>query len=306
MRGSISKIFWSAAVLSLGMGLAPHAHAADPKEWGDESAADDEKQEKPPAPVATPEAAATEAAAAESADDAAPASAAPADETAGDEAGTAKSSDYLLGLRYRGLFIPKAVLNWFIEGGTSLYVNGMGPEFSIRDDNTEYVLSAWLALYQMDPVALKGSSDAEEAWEIVDSRMKSLYLTFDYLWQHRFSRTLELSYGGGAGLGFLFGDLHRTQATLTTGGTRGDAGAYVKCDGVEMPAQGGYCDDINTHYDGYGEPNWFHGGAKPVLFPWLTGQVGLRYQPHPKFVARLDLGLGTSGLYFGVGADYGL
>jgi len=158
----------------------------------------------------------------------------------------------------------------------------------------------------MDPVALKSSSDAEEAWEIVDSRMKSLYLTFDYLWHHPFSRTLELSYGGGAGLGFLFGELHRTQATRVTGGTLGNPDDYVKCDGVNMPAQGGYCDDINNHYDGYGEPNWFHGGAKPVLFPWVTGQVGLRYQPSPKFVARLDLGLGTSGLYFGVGADYGL
>lgn len=300
MRGSISKIFWGASVLSLVVGLAPQVRGADPKEWGDETAADDEKQEKPPAPEATP---------AETAQEATPEPAAPAaeaaDETAGDEAGSPANSDYLLGVRYRGLFIPKAVLNWFIEGGRSLYVNGIGPEFSIRDDNVEYVLSAWLALYQMDPVALKGSSDAEEAWEIVDSRMKSLYLTFDYLWHHPFSRTLELSYGGGAGLGFLFGDLHRTQATLSTGGSKGDPGAYVKCDGIDMPSRD-YCDNINNHYDGYGEPNWFHGGAKPVLFPWVTGQIGLRYQPHPKFVARLDLGLGTSGLYFGVGADYGL
>jgi hypothetical protein len=306
MRGSILEIFWGASLLSLVVTFAPAARAADPKEWGDESAAEDEKnQEKPPAPEAAPDAAAA-AAGANAVKEAEPAPAAIVDETAGSEAGPAEDSDYLLGLRYRGLFIPKAVLNWFIEGGRSLYVNGIGPEFSIRNDNVEYVLSAWLAFYQLDPVALKGSSDAEEAWEIVDSQMKSLYLTFDYLWHHPLSRTLELSYGGGAGLGFLFGDLHRTQATLTTGGTRGDAGAYVKCDGVDMPAQGGYCDDINTHYDGYGEPNWFHGGAKPVLFPWVTGQVGLRYQAHPKFVARLDLGLGTSGLYFGVGADYGL
>ena len=305
MRGSILEIFWRASLLALVVGLAPRASAADPKEWGDESAADEDKQEKPPAPV-TPakdakDAAATEAAAT----DAAPAS---PDETAEAKPGpdAAASSDYLLGLRYRGLFIPKAVLNWFIKGGESIYVNGFGPEFSIRNDNVEYVLSAWLALYNMDPVAIKSSSDAEEAWEIVDSRMKSLYLTFDYLWHHPFSRALELSYGGGAGLGFLFGDLHRTQATRVTGGTIGNANAYVKCDGVNMPAQGGYCDDINNHYDGYGEPNWFHGGAKPVLFPWVTGQVGLRYQPSPKFVARFDLGLGTSGLYFGVGADYGL
>jgi hypothetical protein len=305
MAGSISRIFWRASVLSLVVGFAAHARAADPKEWGDESAADDAKSA--PAPDAD---AAHDAAAADAAKEAAPEPAAPADETANEaadaETGAGKNADYLLGLRYRGLFIPKPVLNWFVEGGRSIYVNGFGPELAIRNDNVEYVLSAWVALYQMDPVALKSSSDAEEAWEIVDSRMKSLYLTFDYLWHHPFSRTLELSYGGGAGLGVLFGDLHRTQATLTTGGTKGDPGAYVKCDGIDRPPQGGYCDDINTHYDGYGEPNWFHGGAKPVLFPWVTAQIGLRYQAHPKFVARLDLGLGTSGLYFGVGADYGL
>jgi hypothetical protein len=305
MRGSIVEMFWRAAVLSLVVGFAPRARAADPKEWGDESAAEDEKQAPPPAPAAAPDAA-QDAAAAEAAQKAAPEPAAPPDETPAADAGTAANSDYLLGLRYRGLYIPKTVLNWFIDGGTSLYVSGIGPEFAIRDDNVEYVFSAWLAFYQMDPVAIKGTNDAEEAWEIVDSQMKSLYLTFDYLWQHPFSRMLQLSYGGGAGLGFMFGALHRTQATLITGGTPGDPGDYVKCDGVNMPPQGGYCDDINNHYDGYSEPNWFHGGAKPVLFPWLTGQIGLRYQPHPKFVARLDLGFGTSGIYFGVGADYGL
>jgi len=287
-------------VLALVVGFAPRAGAADPKEWGDESAADDDKVEKPaPAEAGGKEAAAPESAA----QPAAPPDATPEPEA---EPGAAASSDHLLGLRYRGLFIPKTVLNWFVEGGQSLYVSGFGPEFAIRNDNVEYVFSAWLALYDMDPVAIKSTSDAEEAWEIVDSQMKSLYLTFDYLWQHPFSRTLALSYGGGAGLGFLFGQLHRTQATLVTGGKPGNPDDFVPCDGVNLPPQGGYCDDINNHYHGYSEPNWFHGGAKPVLYPWVTGQIGLRYQPSPKFVARLDLGFGTSGLYFGVGADYGL
>jgi hypothetical protein len=304
MRGSNSRVLGRALLLAGVAGFsAASAGAADPKEWGDESAAEEDKQEKPASPDAT--AAPDAAAAAEPA--AAPEAEAstPLDEPAAAESG-AGASNNLLGVRYRGLYIPQAVLNWFAEGGQSLYVSGVGPEFSIRDGKVEYVLSAWLAFYSMDPVAIKGKSDAEEAWEIVDSQMKSLYLTFDYLWHHPFSSTLELSYGGGAGLGFLFGALHRTQATLVTGGTPGNPDDYVPCDGVNMPPQGGYCDDINNHYDGYDEPNWFHGGSKPVLFPWVTGQVGLRYQPHPKFVARLDLGLGTSGLYFGIGADYGL
>jgi hypothetical protein len=215
-------------------------------------------------------------------------------------------SDYLLGARYRGIIIPQAVLNWFMDGGQTVYVNGFGPELAIRDANVEYIFSAWLSLYSMSPTAIKGSSDEEEAWEIVESELKSLYLTADYLGHKRLASKLELSYGGGAGLGILFGDLYRTQATLPAGGTRGNADDYVPCTAENVPATGGYCDDINDHYSGYSEPSWFSGGSKPALFPWLTGQVGLRYQPHDKFVARLDVGLGTSGLFFGLGADYGL
>ncbi|MEY4544771.1 MAG: hypothetical protein RL685_966 [Pseudomonadota bacterium] len=305
MRASILPSLIAVTSIAALVGFARMARAADPKEWGDEAAASDEAQKPPPAP--TPDPAAAEPA------QGAEGESAPADEgtkaepvESEEEKPPGAPSDYALGVRYRGVFIPKAVLNWFVEGGDSIYVHGMGPEFSIRDDNVEYVLSAWLALYGLDPVPLKSTSDAEEAWEIVDASLKSIYVTFDYLWHTRLASTLELSYGGGAGIGYLFGSLSRQQATLVNGGTPGNPADYVPCTGVNNPPQGGYCDDINDHYGDYGEPNWFHGGAKPVLFPWLTGQVGLRYQPHPNFIARLDLGLGTSGLYFGVGADYGL
>ena len=66
------------------------------------------------------------------------------------------------------------------------------------------------------------------------------------------------------------------------------------------------CDNDNDHYGGYTEPSWADGGSKPIVFPWLTLQTGFRYKPSRNFVGRLDLGFGTSGFFFGVGADYGL
>lgn len=286
----------------VGVSASSAALAADPAEWGDESAASDEAQKPEPAPAPEP-------AAAPAAVESAPAAEEARDEGVEEEEDSSEpkgSSGYAVGARYRGIYLPKAVLNWFVEGADSVYVNGMGPTFAIRDGSMEYVLSAWLALYNLDPVPIKSTNDAEEAWEIIDASLKSLYLTFDYLWHARLASKLELSLGGGAGIGYLFGDLHRQQATLVAGGTPGNPADFVPCVGVNNPPQGGYCDDINDHYGDYGEPNWFNGGAKPVLFPWITGQVGLRYQPHPNFIARLELGLGTSGLFFGVGADYGL
>jgi hypothetical protein len=210
-----------------------------------------------------------------------------------------------IGLRYRGLLLPKPVLNWFVEGGKTVYVNAVGPELSIPDGNGEYLLSAWLAFYSMSPVALKGNGDVEQAWEIVESQMKSLYLTVDHLWHTPLTERLALSYGGGAGLGFFFGELKRTQAVLEGGGSPGNPDDYAACSALNQP-NARYCDASNDHYDGYGEPNWLHGGSKPVVFPWLSGQVGLRYRIHDKLVTRLDVGVATSGLFLGLGADYSL
>src|SRR5688500_6036521 len=61
--------------------------------------------------------------------------------------------------------------------------------------------------------------------------------------------------------------------TTNEGGTANGAKGMNEA-GAERRAYG---DDNNTHHDGYGEPNRFHGGSKPVVFPRLSGQVGLRY-----------------------------
>jgi len=221
------------------------------------------------------------------------------------EKSEANDASAALGLRYRGVLLPKPVMGWFVEGGKTVYANGVGPELSIPDGDGEYLLSAWLAFYSMSPVAIKGSGDEEAAWEIVESQMKSLYLTVDYVWHTALTSGLALSYGGGAGLGVLFGALNRTQAWLEPGGSPGNPDDYSPCTGVGVPDTT-YCDDVNEHYDGYDEPNWFRGGSKPAVFPWLSGQLGLRYQPHEKVVTRLDIGVATSGLFLGLGADYSL
>lgn len=231
---------------------------------------------------------------------------APPDETpASSEEETREPSTYYLGLRYRGIIIPEFVLDWFIEGGQTLYANGVGPEFSIRNGSAEYTLSAWVAFYDMDPAAIKGHQNEEEAWEIIQSDLKSLYLTADFLWHSELTPGLDLSYGGGAGVGLIFGDLYRTQAYLVDGGTAGDPSDYRPCQAVGQPSSI-YCDDANAHYPGFTEPGWSDGGGKPVAFPWLAAQLGLRYQPHPNVATRLDLGLGLSGFMLGLAADYGL
>jgi hypothetical protein len=210
-----------------------------------------------------------------------------------------------VGARYRGIIVPKFMQNLFADGGRTLYVHAVGPEFAIRKDGFEYNLSAWLAFYNMDDTAFKGKNDPDTAWEIISTKMQILYLTSDFLWSHEFSPEVALNYGVGAGLGLVFGDLFRTQSYPTALGQ--DPNDYSKCNGPLDPNPI-YCDaDPNhNHYSGYTEPSWANGGSKPMFFPWLALQTGLRFKPAKSFAGRLDLGFGTSGFFFGVGGDYGL
>jgi hypothetical protein len=223
---------------------------------------------------------------------------------------------YLLGARYRGILVPKFMQNIFASGGEDVYVHAFGPEFGIRKNGFEINLSAWLAFYSFDDMAFKGKNDNKYAWELLNSNMKLLYFTSDFLWSHEFTPQVALNYGVGVGLGFVFGDLFRNQSRPDDPLNPGDPKDFSRCGGPRpaVPGQEGYdpatgqtyCDDSNNHYGNYSEPNWANGGSKPIVFPWLALQTGLRFKPSRSFVARLDLGFGTSGFFFGVGADYGL
>ncbi len=215
---------------------------------------------------------------------------------------------YYLGARYRGLVLPQPMLNLMGDGGRTFYHNAFGAELGVRKDDFEIVFAGWYAKYKTEPFAYKGSSDPEDAWEIIRSRLKAIYLTTDFLWTSKLSSEFSLVYGFGVGLGVVWGDLFRVQAYPAEGG-------YARCDGPGDPdgnqdAGNGmtriYCDDDNEHYDRFREPNWFDGGSVPVVLPWLAGQGGIRYRPHEKIALRLDLGLGLTGAFWGLAAGYQL
>jgi hypothetical protein len=210
-----------------------------------------------------------------------------------------------VGLRYRGLIVPKFMMNLFGDGGATVYVHSFGPEFAIRKDAFEYNFGLWYASYAMSPTAFKASTDTAQAWEIVESEIKAIYLTADFLWSHDFTPEFAFNYGLGAGFGIIFGDLFRTQAYRGPGGNDNTGEGFLPCSAQGLPDPN-YCGSDNDHYAGYKEPSWADGGSKPIVFPWLVLQTGLRYKPHRNFVSRLDAGFGTSGFFVGIGADYGI
>ncbi len=231
-----------------------------------------------------------------------------ADSPAGDSPVELPGQTYrFVGLRYRGIVIPKFMVNLFGDGGDTVLVHGVGPEFAIRKDGFEYIFSLWWAGYYMDETPFKASDDPASAWEVVKSDLNVIYLTADFLWSQELGPQFAVNYGMGAGFGLVFGDLFRTQAYPESGNPNEDPYKWKKCTGPNDPAgTGAFCGSDNDHYGGYTEPSWADGGSKPIIFPWLVLQTGFRYKPSKSFVGRLDLGFGTSGFFFGLGADYGL
>ncbi len=307
MQRAISRLGLSSFLASVCL-MASVARGAEPKATpADDSKAADDK--------ASPSGDATESDAApkkEEDSEAATKPAAPAAEQA-DKVADAQAGNSpvelpgktyrFIGARYRGIIVPKFMQNLFASGGRTVYVHAFGPEFAIRKDGFEYNLAMWLGLYNMDDTGFKGKNDGENAWELIKANIQILYLTSDFLWSHEFTPELALNYGVGAGFGFVFGTLNRVQSYPTVPGQ--DPNNYSKCIGQFVPNPV-YCDNSNNHYGSYEEPSWANGGSKPILFPWLALQTGLRYKPSRSFAARLDLGFGTSGFFFGLGGDYGL
>jgi len=217
-----------------------------------------------------------------------------------------------IGARFRYVIVPKFYMGIFGDGGTTVGVPAFGPEFTIRKNGFEYVMSAMYASYSIDPTPFKAKTDPSQAWEIVDTNIKSIYFMSDFLWSSEMSPKFSFIYGGGFGLAAVFGDIHRQQAYPGTGADVNDPYSYGPCPtnaAGNGPAMGAhmFCGTDNNHYGGYTEPSWANGGSKPILFPWLSVQTGFRFKPVKQFMGRVDIGWNIlNGPFFGLALNYGL
>ncbi len=211
-----------------------------------------------------------------------------------------------LGVRARMLVVPKFLINAFqVEGGQDVVVGGIGAEGGIAKGNFEGLLGIWYAGYNAGPMPFKGPTDPPQAWELIKSNLGMLYLTADLMLRGEITRGWHWYFGGGAGIGILTGTLQRNEALWVT--SPDGQTTLVPCSGpIPFPTQGwDQCPDPmneDNRYDlayGLSSPYW------PV-YPWLTMQTGVRYQPTQHLITRLDLGIGSSGFWFGLAVDYGL
>lgn len=200
-----------------------------------------------------------------------------------------------LGARYRLLVAPQFLINAFgVEGGTTVVANGGGLDIGFIKKDYGIILSGWYATYPMSDTPFKVPGDGPGDWEMWNSSAGAFYITADFLLKTPIAKQWDWTIGASGGIGIVTGNLQRRETYWTNGFSDTNPGDpyrdLIKC--TDFSVQG--CIGDNTD-----APPW------PV-YPWLSFQTGIRYQPVRNFIARLDLGAGSSGFWLGLGADYGL
>jgi hypothetical protein len=234
-------------------------------------------------------------------------------------AASSKTPTSWVGAAYRGVIIPQFVMNFFGDGGRSMLAPGGGLTFTTTASDAE----VWLSINYLDynlpdtPFKSKGSPDAD--YEIISSDLQAVMANVDLLWSKSLDAdgTWAFKFGGGVGVGWTFaGNLYRTQAYPPPTGnppqySPGNPYTYMKCIGPDNPPGSyRYCNELNRDkdlYNGYAEPNWFQGGVRPLIFPWLTfPELGLSWKVADAAMIDLTAGLSISGIWTSLGVRFGL
>jgi hypothetical protein len=217
---------------------------------------------------------------------------------------------YFVGVRFRQTLLPAFMLNLFVSGGPpAVWIPSFGLEGTMRRDGFDTTLYLTYADWSMTPFAFKGKDEGATAWEVVTSKLKLLNVGVDLLWGTDFSKNFSFQYGLTTGLAIVLGDLARVQGKPKAGGDPNNANDIEPCPGpLSSPAPGSqYCDNSNNHYGNYTEPSWFNGGKKPNFYASFGPQIGVRFKPDHRFMARLNLGWDIfQGPFFGLNGSWGL
>ncbi|MEO9232505.1 MAG: PEGA domain-containing protein [Polyangiaceae bacterium] len=222
---------------------------------------------------------------------------------------------FFVGARYRGVYLPKFVLNAFIDEGRSIYQNSAGIELDIRKDGFSIIPALTFIEYGFgDTLFFQKGKDPNDGsyWSNINSGVKGIYFSTDLLWSANLNKWLDFEYGAGFGLGVLFGSLETSWVYSNPNGpyAASTGQRFSPCiQESDSPncTSAAHQNSLTSKVNHYHEPFWFGGGSVPNFFPSITfPQVGLRYKPARQIEARLGIGVTLTGFFFGLSADYGL
>jgi hypothetical protein len=127
-----------------------------------------------------------------------------------------------VGLRMRYVFLPKGVLELFLDHATSMSSVGFGAEVVTRKGDFDVVfgfeyegIAADNGLYLEKGDDPRSTTDGPDLVEFDGLAL----LAFDasFIWHAKLSSKVHLRYGGGIGLGFVLGDVLQTDYICLSG-----------------------------------------------------------------------------------------
>lgn len=184
-----------------------------------------------------------------------------------------------IGLRARAFTIPKPLLELFVDEAASgiTFAPGFGVDFVRRKKNFE--INVGVEWHKFTP--------QDGYWTEKDGPTDMVYfekldwVTLDATFYHHLHmhRTFAFRYGGGIGLGMLFGDVTHTDAI---------------------------CSDVNNQRQCMIDPNAIEVDEKfeiPPVLPVLSLMAGFQFRPTDSLQFNLEGGI-RNAPFFGVTASY--
>jgi hypothetical protein len=211
---------------------------------------------------------------------------------------TSPKLEYGADIRLRQVFVPKGLLELFVErsaGGASN--TGFGVDLVRRRGNLELQLGFEFEHIEVGEGAWINSGDnvagGDEADYILsaDHAGKSFgwfTLEFTFLNHAPINKYVAVRYGGGAGIGFITGELQKYDV-ICVGATNETPEPGCKPTGL-----GGQGIDANNAPEAY---------DMPPVFPVVNAIIGLQIRPTPKAVINVETGIRTIP-FLGLSAGY--
>lgn len=201
---------------------------------------------------------------------------------------TAPATEYGADLRVRRVFVPKGLLELFVEraaGGASN--TGIGVDLVRRRGNLELQLGFELEHVQPgggvwinkgDNVAGGDEADYMLTPEQSGKELGWFSVEFTFLNHAPITKQVAVRYGGGAGIGFITGELHKYDVACV--GATNDT-PEPGCRPTALGGNGIDADNAPQAYD------------LPPVFPVVNAIIGLQIRPVPKAVINIETGIRT-------------
>jgi len=205
--------------------------------------------------------------------------------------------EYGVGIRARSVWVPKAILELFVDrsaGGAQNY--GFGVDLTRRRGTTELQLGfeyervnvgqgVWIN--KGDNVASGDEADFVLGPDASGHQLSWFTVEFTFLNHAEINKTFAVRYGGGLGLGIVLGELDHYNIICAAGTT--NEGPEPGCVPPRFGGQGTYSEgsEVQVAYN------------LPPVFPVVNAIVGLQIRPTENVTINVEGGIRTLP-FFGV------